>query len=488
MKKLLLFVIIFPLFNSLSAQNLRTFINYNTFCTDKLEPYVELTFLISGKSVNYVLNENQKFQAEVEIKVEFQKDDSVVNKLHYIILSDEYQDTILTNKQNFIDIQNVKLPNGKYFLNFEIKDLHNPENPVKYIDNLEVYFPENKVSSSGIQLLKEIKPANENDFFVKYGYSMPPLYDSYIPERMEILPYMTEIYNTDKILGENTPFLVKSYIENFGNQYNYFTPVSVFNEFKSAPITVFVNQLDIKSLPSGNYILVVELMTSDSTVLTYQSIFFQRSNPKIQLEISNFDNVDISNSFVSKITDPKILQEYVSCLYPIGNRMEQEFFNTRVKAIPFENLQNFFYAFWMKRNPSDPEGAWLEYYNKVKYVQTTYGSKIVKGYRTDRGRVYLQYGPPTNITESPYNPTTYPYEIWHYYYVDDQSNVKFIFYNRDLVSNDYELLHSDKTGEIHDPAWQMKLMKQRHDATSDPYQKKPDDFWGNDMDDNWRNP
>jgi len=206
MKKLLLFVIIFPLFNSLSAQNLKTFINYNTFCTDKLEPYVELTFLINGRSVNYVLNENQKYQAEIEIKVEFQKDDSVVNNLHYIILSDEYQDTILANKQNFADIQNVKLPNGKYFLNFEIKDLHNPENPVKYIDNLEVYFPENKVSSSGIQLLREIKPANENDFFIKYGYSMPPLYDDYIPERMEILPYMTEIYNTDKVLGENNQF------------------------------------------------------------------------------------------------------------------------------------------------------------------------------------------------------------------------------------------------------------------------------------------
>ena len=487
MKKLLLLAIVFSLFYSLSAQNLKIFLNYNTFCTDKLEPYVELTFLINGKSVNYVLNENQKFQAEVEVKVEFEKDDSVVNTLHYIIVSEEYKDTILTNRQNFADIQNVKLPNGKYFLNFEIKDVNNPDFPVKYIDNIEIYFPDNKVSSSGIQLLKDIKPADKTDFFVKYGYSMTPLYENFVPERMELLPYMTEIYNTDKILGDSSVFLVKSHIENFGNQPNYFSPITVFNEVKAAPITIFVNQLDIKSLPSGNYNLVVELMTVDSTVLAYHSIFFQRSNPKIQLEISNFDNVNISNSFVSRIQNQETLQEYVSCLYPIGNRMEQEFFNTRVKTIPFDKLQNFFYSFWIKRNPTDPEGAWLEYYNKVKYVQSTYGNKTIKGYRTDRGRVYLQYGPPTNITESPYKSTTYPYEIWHYYYVDGQSNVKFIFYNKDLVSNDYDLLHSDKTGEIRDPAWQMKLVK-HHDPLENSDTKKPDDFWGNDMDENWRNP
>lgn len=487
MKKILFFTIFIFLFNSLSAQNLKILLNSNTYCTDKMEPYVELTFLINGKSLHYTLNENNKYQAEVEVKVDFKSQDSIVESLHYIIVSDEYNDSTLADKMHFADIQNLKLPNGSYFLHYEIKDVHNPEIPIKYIDNLDVYFPADKVSSSGIQLLMELKKADNQDLFTKYGYSMFPLYDNFVPERMSLLPYFIEIYNTEKILGKDNIFFIKSHIENFGSQYLSFSSGIKFVEIKTAPIYIFIDQLDISKLPSGNYNLIVEIMNSDSVTLTSHAIFFQRSNPKIELDISNFENLDISNSFVAKIKNIETLREYVSMLYPIGNKMEQEFFNTRVKQMPIERLQNFFYTFWLKRDPLNPESAWLDYYNKVKYVQNVYGSHLVKGYRTDRGRVYLQYGPPTSISEAPYSPTTHPYEIWHYYYIDGQSNVKFIFYNKDLVSNDYDLLHSDKIGEIRDPAWQMKLVKgynpiENFDIT------KPDDFWGNDMDDNWRNP
>ena len=86
----------------------------------------------------------------------------------------------------------------------------------------------------------------------------------------------------------------------------------------------------------------------------------------------------------------------------------------------------------------------------VDIVQERFGSVQVKGYRTDRGRVYLQYGQPNDILEIPSDPVTLPYEIWHYYYLDNQSNVKFVFYDPALVGNDYELLHSNKYGEPHD--------------------------------------
>jgi len=116
-----------------------------------------------------------------------------------------------------------------------------------------------------------------------------------------------------------------------------------------------------------------------------------------------------------------------------------------------------------------------------------YGSKLQKGYRTDRGRVYLKYGAPNSITESPFTASLHPYEVWHYYHTEGESNVKFIFYNTDLVSNEYELLHSTKRGEIRDPAWQLRLMK-GHIPQSNFDLTRPENFWGNDMDDNWRNP
>jgi hypothetical protein len=95
----------------------------------------------------------------------------------------------------------------------------------------------------------------------------------------------------------------------------------------------------------------------------------------------------------------------------------------------------------------------------VKVVKREFGTSIRRGYQTDRGRVFLQYGPPNNRTASLHEPSAYPYEIWHYYRIGTQNNRRFVFYLPDLVTNDYTLLHSDANGEIIDNQWQLRLHK-----------------------------
>ena len=76
---------------------------------------------------------------------------------------------------------------------------------------------------------------------------------------------------------------------------------------------------------------------------------------------------------------------------------------------------------------------------------------------SDRGYVYLKYGTPDKICEEPYEPGAFPYEIWHYYQVGNQRNKRFVFMSRDMVTNDYELIHSDVVGEINNYRWQMMI-------------------------------
>ncbi|MDY0016185.1 MAG: hypothetical protein RBS13_08250, partial [Bacteroidales bacterium] len=57
----------------------------------------------------------------------------------------------------------------------------------------------------------------------------------------------------------------------------------------------------------------------------------------------------------------------------------------------------------------------------------------------------------------PYTQQYYPYEIWYYYSTYNQYNINFIFYNRDLVTNFYQLIHSTAKDEIYDPRWKLKL-------------------------------
>ena len=68
-------------------------------------------------------------------------------------------------------------------------------------------------------------------------------------------------------------------------------------------------------------------------------------------------------------------------------------------------------------------------------------------------------GPPNTRTQQPNEPSAYPYEIWHYYKIGNFSNRKFVFWNQELASNNYELLHSDMFGEPNNYRWQDMLQK-----------------------------
>lgn len=486
MKKILFLVALSTIVCASMAQNMKAFISHKAYCTTTMQPYIEFTFIVGGNSVNYALDpQTNKWAADVDIRVDVAKGDSIVKTLHYILGSDFFADSTRTDKPDFADIQNLQVPNGDFFLNFYMKDLHADSSELKYIDRIVVNFPEDQISSSRISLYKEITAPVSPGLYVKYGKNMPPLYYNFVPESQYALPFAVEIYNTKKILGNDKNIKAKCFIEGVENKLVALSTNIITKDLKTDDVVLVIDQFNVFKLPSGNYNAVVELYDEHDSLLLINKLFFQKSNPSVKFDISRYDDVVVGNSFVANLTDRKVLEDYVKCLYPISSNPEREFFDQRMKLVETEQLQRFFYSFWLARDPNNPEEAWKKYQKMVEYVQERFGSKQVKGYRTDRGRVYLQYGQPNDIIEVPSDPVTMPYEIWHYYYLDDQSNVKFVFYDPSLVGNDYELLHSNKYGESYDTNWKMRLVKNIQPQT-DVYAPDPDDYFGGDINSNWR--
>jgi len=485
MKKITLFVAACFLALTGSAQNMKAFISHKAYCTDKMQPYIEFTFIVGGNSVKYALNEHGKYEADVDIRVDVTKGDSVVNTLHYILSSEEFADTAGRNLPDFADIKNLPVPNGDFFLNFYLTDRNQDSMQLKYIDRIVLNFPEDKISSSRISLFEDMRAPEAPGMYIKYGFYLPPSYYNFIPESQYVLPFALEVYNTKRVLGANAPLKAKCFIEYAENKLVALPNNIITKNLTSDDVVLVIDQFNVFKLPSGNYNTVVELYDEHDSLLLVNKVFFQRSNPSVQLDITRYNDVVIDNSFVSNMTNRKELEDNVRCLYPIASNVEREFFDNRMKTVETEQLQRYFYSFWLARNPNNPEEAWKKYAKMVSFVQERFGSKLEKGYRTDRGRVYLQYGQPNEIREIPSDPTTVPYEIWHYYYLDDQSNVKFVFYDPSLVGNDYELLHSNKYGETHDPSWKMKLVKNIQPQT-DIYSTEPNEYYGGDINGNWR--
>lgn len=98
-----------------------------------------------------------------------------------------------------------------------------------------------------------------------------------------------------------------------------------------------------------------------------------------------------------------------------------------------EERESFIEAFWERRNPNpgSPENEFKEeYYRRIAYANEHYASGI-PGWRADRGRIYIMYGPPDEIESHPSGGTysrppeegggetsTFPFETWRYRYID----------------------------------------------------------------------
>ncbi|TNF26811.1 MAG: GWxTD domain-containing protein, partial [Bacteroidetes bacterium] len=197
-------------------------------------------------------------------------------------------------------------------------------------------------------------------------------------------------------------------------------------------------------------------------------------------------------TFVGKYNRPEELKEYLRCLHPISTQDEIQQVNQKMNFNDVEMMKKFMYYFWKTRNPENPEQAWNNYWQEVEKVNAAYSTNMKKGYDTDRGRVYLQYGAPNTISPNYFEPNTYPYEIWHYYVLRDhltadQSNRKFIFAQVDQGTKEFLLIHSDAKNEITNIRWNYDLHK-RSTATIDLDQEDTGEHFGGRSKEFFQNP
>ncbi len=450
--------------------------------------YVELYFSFIGNTAKYVpiqSSTQQGFQPEINIQILLKQNDTIVDFKKYQ-LKGPVKKTKEAPSPNFVDVQRFKMAFKPYTLDFTIQDANSNAKPIKYKVNLDFSnFYSDSIFFSGIEFASSIKPAKiiekqQMPNFIKNDYFITPYVSDFFPESEKKLKYYLEIYNTDKVFNKE-PFLLKMYLQNADNL--EILPKYVFFErAKPTQVLIASNIIDIKNLPSGKYYLVFEIRNKKNRLITQQHYLFERSNPTLDKKLlENIQkNVNIDTTFVANVPADS-LPFYISYLYPIADPKELNYIRNQTKVQEIKLMRSFLYGFWLKRNPKNPQKAWKQYLAQVKYVNKHFSTQVSQGYETDRGRVYLQYGPPDDILTEEHDPGLLPYEIWYYYHLKGQNSVKFVFYNPDLNYNGYRLLHSTARGEVYIPNWKAYLDK-RSNVGYDPYNNRIGNYVGGHLD------
>lgn len=461
MKKLTLFISVFVLLSLTgSSQNLRAYLSYSIFNTPANEPYVETYLTVNGKSVNYAKLDDGSYQGTIDVQILFKISDSIVNYAKYDLSGPIVKDTLKKNV-NFIDVQRYALPNGEYNVEITLKDKNSDQKEITSYDKFTIEFPDDSMAFSDIELLSSYEKTDEKGILEKNGYELTPYVFNYYPQPISALSFYSELYNSKTELGD-APFLLTSYLRPFEvdkklDQYYHRKRVN------PEPAVVLLSSFDISELPSGNYLLVLEARGSTNELLASNETFFQRYNPGAQFNISNLLVLNTQNTFAGKIGSRDTLETYIKYLSTISTDIERMYAESLLKTADDDDLRKYFLNFWIERDKLNPEMAWNEYLLRVKQANANFKSISLEGYQTDRGRVYLQYGQPNVISEQYFEPAAYPYEIWHFYQLGDQRNKKFVFYTHDLVTNDFQLIHSNAVGELSNYRWETIIYRRTWD-------------------------
>ena len=142
-----------------------------------------------------------------------------------------------------------------------------------------------------------------------------------------------------------------------------------------------------------------------------------------------------------------------------------------------EERDEFIEQFWLRRDPTpDTEENEFreEHYRRIQYANEHFAAGI-PGWRTDRGRIYIVWGPPDEIESHPSggsyqreqsegggSTSTFPFERWRYRYLEGIGNEVIIEFVDTCMCNDYHISTdpNEKDALLHTPGGGPTLNEQ----------------------------
>ncbi|MCX7909124.1 MAG: GWxTD domain-containing protein [Ignavibacteria bacterium] len=431
------------------------FVDYCIFNRNEKENVVEIYYGFLDNQLSYH-KQGKKFVAELSMEIKFFANDTLYDSYNWTVYyekdkidtTNELQN-LLVGQKNFVIDKNSKI---KFQLDcFDIRDSSNYYRRTFEVENL--LFPPNECSISDIQFAQFFEHSDTTNFFWQKEFLKGKFY--VIPNpTLEVVGTNPRLYSYfEYYLGSNIS------IKQVRIEYRIFNNLKeeVLFTFKNAKVAgksqFDINGFALDALSSGVYFFEVTLLDANGKFLTRsKKKKFYLLNPELPPEpVRRYTEPELfEKSIFATLSDKEADLEFEKAKY-IASDYEKELFKSLTTT---EAKRRFLFQFWRRRNPDTTliyNQAYENFVQKVNYANKFFSvGNQVEGWKTDRGRVLIQYGEPTSREFYPREPNKRSYEIW--FYSELQGGA--FFYFVDLVGNgNFILVHSTAMNEIYNENW-----------------------------------
>lgn len=349
-------------------------------------------------------------------------------------------------RSTFISQAGYQLPFGEYRLHVLATDSLQPSRQDSIDVPISVKPYGSEPALSDLELCSEIKSSDDktNAFYKNSLEVVPNATLVFGVTSSPVVFHYLELYNLDP----NRQYALKSQVIDGSRKVVKETSKPRKFGVRNA---VDVGMVNVASVSSGKYHLVVSLLDEGGKVLHATNKTFYIYNPHIQP--TQVSAAALKASELAGMTADELAAEFRKAQYVAAD----EDIRTFAKLTTEEARREFLSKFWAeveKGKPGKNPVRRSDYLQRILIANQRYGNQTREGWTTDRGRVYILYGDPDEIERLPSQSNAKPHEIWHYYQIEN--GVEFVFVDRSGFS-EYILVHSTKRGEIRDDEWKRLL-------------------------------
>jgi GWxTD domain-containing protein len=290
------------------------------------------------------------------------------------------------------------------------------------------------------------EPERANDRLVKNGFEVIVNPLSVFSTSDSVIYLYGEVYNL--VYPDSIFPLYELSFSAFDENGNLVHSFGVYTLRKPGNSAVITESFDIAGWTVGGYRLQVVVVDLSTSVADTAMISFRIVSPReVQLAMFGASGADPYDTL-----DLETKVNLVTYLLTPEQKAILDRLNDQGKL-------NFLDQFWLEHdeNPSTKiiENR-IELIERYEFCNRRFSTNAEKtnGWATDRGRIYMTYGPWDEIDDRIAPIRGNPYQIWYYRGVREGK----IFVFEDWTgSGEYRLVHSNVYGEIYNKEWQDKI-------------------------------
>lgn len=426
------------------------------FRGDSSRVYVEVYYTFDVSQLKYVrMDDVYRADAVMSIYLKRSSDDSVIVGQSWRVPFSVSDTTALQVSRSYVDVLAFFVKPDIYRVCVVGRDLNNPaqRDSISFPVDLK-QIDKSAMALSDVELCSSIVAAESDSAnrFYKNSYEVRPNPAKMYGQGQPVLFYYAEAYN-----------LLRNASPSFKSQVTVTNAVGkkVYQmertRRRANESSVEVGTVKIANLSSGTYTFSYALYDSVENTTTAAAKRFFVYNPSVAPDtLTPKGGNSYLGSEYATMTESELDHEFEVSRYTATKDELNQY--SKLKGV--DGKRKMLYDFWNKRdeNPVTPENEQKkDYMKRVDYANTYYRTGFRDGWKTDRGRVFIVYGPPDEVERHANEIDVKPYEIWFYNSI--QGGVQFIFGDRTGFS-DYILLHSTHRDEMHDENWMRQIQAQ----------------------------